>query len=70
MATRKELKVLGKLVMAASVDAQMLGLGRVAVYLGMAFEDVVRVFSELDEVEVKVETEALLEGSGGEGDGS
>lgn len=48
MATMEQLSRLAKTIMSASVDAQFLGLMEVSVYLGMAFEDVVRVAADLD----------------------
>ena len=55
MATFGELKKLAKEVMAASVDAQLLGLIQVSVYLGMAFEEVVREAARLNTEEGTIE---------------
>lgn len=48
MATMEQLSKMAKGVMAHSVDAQLLGLIDVSLYLGMAFDEVVRVAAELN----------------------
>lgn len=64
MATFKQLSRLAKEVMAASVDAQLLDLTQVSVYLGMAFEEVVREAAEMREEvgAVEVEEPSVLRG--------
>jgi len=48
VASMEQLSRLAKEIMAASVDAQLLGLLSVSVSLGMAFEDVVREARKLE----------------------
>jgi hypothetical protein len=62
--TMEQLSKLAKEVMNASVDAQFLGLLQVSSYLGMAFEEVVRVAAELntDTGAVEVKEPSVLRG--------
>ena len=62
--SKEQLSRLAKTVMSASVDAQFLGLLQVSSYLGMAFEEVVRVAAELniDAGAVEVEEPSVLRG--------
>jgi len=55
----EQLSVLAKRVMAASVDAQLGGLERVSVYLGMAFEEIVREAVKLCRAEQLEELETV-----------
>lgn len=57
----EDLRDLGKTVMGAVVDAELLGLNSVGDHLSMAFDEVVRVAAELREVPVRAEGEKLLE---------
>lgn len=64
VATMKELSRLAKEVMSASVDAQLLGLIQVGLYLGMAFEEVVRLAADLntEAKAMEVEEPSVLRG--------
>lgn len=48
MATFEQLQVIGKTIMSCSAQAQLLGMIQVSSYLGMAFEEVVRMARELE----------------------
>lgn len=68
VATMEQLSRLAKTVMNASVDAQLLGLTQVGLYLGMAFEEVVRLAADLGAEAGPVEVaEPLVESGGGVG---
>lgn len=70
MANLEQLRVLGKQVMAAAVDAEMLGLDAVSDYLGLAFDELAREAARLRELEARLEGERLLEKVGGVEGGS
>lgn len=64
MATMDELKVLGKLVMAAVVEAKLLGLDVESDYLITVFDEIARTAADLREKEVQAEAGRLLEEGG------
>ena len=66
MANLDQLSRLGKAVMNAVVDAEMMGLEAVSSYLSMAFDEVVREAALLREIQVLEEAERKLEKSGEE----
>lgn len=60
MVSMEELSVVGKAIMAASVEAELLGLPRVCEWLTMAFDEVAREGSVLrDRVAKEVAAKAL-----------
>lgn len=64
-----ELKVLGKSIMNASVEADLLGLRTVGTYLTMAFEEVTHMAADLRAEGAGVEEEGTRVKGEGLGDG-